>query len=286
MRSIPPALLALPLAIAAASCARKEPPATPDVVALALPALPADPADPAWADAPPHVAPLLLQDIVEPRLLTPSTAEVRVRAISDGVQLAFRLDWKDSSLDDKPGAARFVDACAVQLPAQAQADVPAPQMGEPGRPVEITFWRSSWQATVDGRADDIRELYPRASVDHYPFEAASLAKGSEPQREAERRYAPARAAGNAMAGPRTSPVEDLVAAGPGSLEAAPPLGSRGRGRRTAEGWSVVISRRLPAGLAPGGRSQVAFAVWDGSHEEAGARKMRTGWIPLALLARR
>jgi hypothetical protein len=47
---------------------------------------------------------------------------------------------------------------------------------------------------------------------------------------------------------------------------------------------VIIVRPLPGGLTPAVRSQVAFAVWEGSKDEAGARKMRTGWIPLALKA--
>jgi hypothetical protein len=29
-------------------------------------------------------------------------------------------------------------------------------------------------------------------------------------------------------------------------------------------------------------SQIAFAVWEGAHTEVGARKMRTGWVPLIL----
>ncbi len=43
--------------------------------------------------------------------------------------------------------------------------------------------------------------------------------------------------------------------------------SEGRGHRVGEAWEVVISRPLPAGLGPGKRSQVAFAVWDGEREE-------------------
>jgi hypothetical protein len=47
---------------------------------------------------------------------------------------------------------------------------------------------------------------------------------------------------------------------------------------------VVIVRPLPAGVKAGGRSRVAIAVWQGQKGEVGARKMRTGWIPLALEA--
>lgn len=270
----------------AAACRGKGPAETPEVVVLAARGrLPAAPGDEAWSDVPVHVARLLLQDMVEPRLLSASTPDVRVQALTDGTRVAFRLSWKDEKADDVSAPARFADACAVQLPAKSAPDLPAPQMGEPGRPVEITMWRACWQAWADGRGDSIRDLHPRAAPDHYPFEAAALRPGSEDQRAMALRYAPARALGNDMAGPRTNPVQDLSAEGPGTLTPAPGRGSTGRGVRSDEGWAVLITRPLPAGLAPGGRTQVAFAVWQGSREEVGARKMRSGWIPLKLEAR-
>jgi DMSO reductase family type II enzyme heme b subunit len=263
------------------SCAR-EPEPTPDVVAVMRADLPADPGDAAWRDAPVHLSGLLLQDLVEPRLMEPSTTQVRAQAITNGIDVAFRLEWDDPEGDDLPQAGQFVDAAAVQVPVELTADLPAPQMGETGRSVEITYWRASWQAVVDGRGDDIQDVYPGATVDHYPFEAASLDEGSSEQQEMASRYAPARALGNMMAGPRTSPVEDLVASGPSTLEPGPSTNSAGHGVRTDTGWAVVISRRLPNDVRPGGRGQVAFAVWQGSNDEAGSRKMRTGWVPLTV----
>jgi DMSO reductase family type II enzyme heme b subunit len=103
-------------------------------------------------------------------------------------------------------------------------------------------------------------------------------------REMEERYAPARAVGNLMAGPREKPVEDLVAEGPGTIRPAGTSRSDGRGARGESGWSVVLSRPLPEALAGGGRSQVAFAVWEGTNQESGSRKMRTAWIPLFVKA--
>lgn len=272
-------------AVALASCSRT-PTFAPEVVAVPAPVLPSDPADRAWEAFPVHRAPMLLQDLVEPRLMTPSTAEVRVRAASDGSRVAFRIEWDDASKEDLPGPAKFADACAVQLPARTEPDVPAPQMGEIGKPVEIAQWRATWQAVVDGRPDDIHALYPGAATPHYPFDAASLPPGSPDQVAMAQRYAPARALGNAMAGPRKQPVEDLVAEGPGSLHPAPKAISEGKGSRTPTGWAVVISRPLPAGLSPGGRTQVAFAVWQGDAGEVGARKMRTAWTPMKLEGRK
>jgi hypothetical protein len=133
---------------------------------------------------------------------------------------------------------------------------------------------------VDGRGDSLKDLYPNATVDHYPFEAKSLEPGSPDQRAMEARYAPARALGNSMAGPRQKPVQDLIAEGPGTLAPAETTFAEGRGRRSPDGWAVVISRPLPEGLDRQGQAQIAFAVWEGTHHEAGARKMRTPWTTL------
>jgi len=257
-----------------------------EVVAVRRTALAVDPGASEWSSAPEFRAPLQLQDMVEPRLLSASTPEVHVKAMSDGTRVVFRLEWPDATKNDMPGTGRFSDACAVQLPAVTQPDVPAPQMGEPGRPVEITYWRAFWQAMVDGRPDTINAIYPAASVDHYPFDAPSLAQGSPEQQAMALRYAPARELGNDMAGPREKPVEDLVADGPSTLHPAEKAHSDGRGVRAGNGWTVVLSRPLPSGLAPGTRTEVAFAVWDGENQEAGARKMRTGWVPLLVEASR
>jgi hypothetical protein len=273
----------LGLSVLLASGCRRGVPPTNEVVAPRADRLSLDPADSAWKDAPEHTAKLVLQDLVDPRLMQPSTQEVRVRSLTNGSDIAFRLQWADPVLNDLPGAGRFVDGCAIQIPRTIERDAPDPQMGQQGRPVDIVFWRADWQASVNGRKDTIQSLYPHASVDHYPFAAKPLEAGSPAQQEMARRYAPAEAAGNRRAGPRQQPVEDLVAEGPGTLSPAPGGSSRGRGVRTSDGWSVVLSRKLPEGLVPKVRTQIAFAIWEGSHHEAGARKMRTGWIPLAML---
>lgn len=282
MNNIIRLFIALALFSLTASGCRRAVATTTEVVAIQSKDVPAAPTDKAWDDVPEHQAKLLLQDLVEPRLMNASTAEVRVRAITNGTEMAFRLEWDDKTQNDLPGPARFMDACAVQVPSKLEANVPDPQMGGQGKTVEITYWRADWQASVDGRPDSIKQIYPNASVDHYPFEARSLEKGSAAQQEMATRYAPARALGNRRVGPRDTPVEDLIADGPGTLSPAPPAGSKGKGIKTDDGWAVVITRRLPNGLAPGGRTQAAFAVWEGSHNETGARKMRTGWIPLLM----
>jgi DMSO reductase family type II enzyme heme b subunit len=278
-----PARLAAPVlvlaCVAAAGC-QQQTRLVPEVVAARAATLPAGPHDEAWLTAPEHVAKMIPQDLVEPRLLKPTTGDVRVRAITDGRQVVFRLEWADGDPSDRPGPGRMVDACAIQIPRDFAPEPPAPQMGDDSGIVEVTYWRADWQATVDGRGDSIRDLYPNASIDHYPADAASLEQGSAAQKEMALRYSPARALGNVRGGPRSVPVEDLVATGPGTLGPGPSLGSNGKGVHRNGGWSVTISRPWPAGVGPGQRTYVALAVWQGSEGEVGARKMRTGWIPL------
>jgi len=263
----------------AAGCSRG-PKLVNEVVARETAQLPQEPEDRAWNSAPEHRAALLPQDLVEPRLMKPSTPEVAVRALTNGTEIAFRLEWADDSKDDLPGPSRMVDACAVQLPEKIEPDLPEPQMGQQGRAVLLSYWRADWQAWADGRGDTIRDLYPNATVDHYPFEAKPLEPGSAARQEMERLYSPATASGNRGAGPRKSPVESLIATGPGTLAPAPGQDSSGRGVFQKNRWLVVIRRPLPEGLGRDQRTHAAFAVWQGSKQESGARKMRTGWIPL------
>jgi DMSO reductase family type II enzyme heme b subunit len=265
------------------ACKKAEPPVSDaEVKAVAEKTIPSTIEDRVWEGVPFHPAKLLMQDVVEPRLMQASTSTVRVQAVTDGQQIAFRLSWNDPTQDDLPGPGRFEDAVAVQLPAKTVPDVPNPQMGEDGKPVEITFWSANFQALVNGRKDEITAIYPQAKIDHYPFEATSLKAGSPAQQEMAKRYAPARNAGNPISGPRTVPVQDLVAEGPGTLRAAEKAISTGVGKHSKDGWTVLLIRPLPSGAQIGARTQVAFAVWEGSHQEVGARKMRSGWIPLAI----
>jgi DMSO reductase family type II enzyme heme b subunit len=273
------------LAVILPACGAPPPPPATEVQAVWLTTLPSGGEDTAWKEIPLYVAEMLPQDLVDPRLLEASTPRVNVQAAHDGSRMALRLAWDDATQNERPGPARFSDACAIQVPQRTAPDLPDPQMGNPGRPVEISYWRASWQAAAAGGADDIKSLYPGAVVDHYPFEAPSLTPGSVAQQQFAARYAPAEALGARREGPRERPVEDLVAEGPGTLRPAERTISEGAGRRTSSGWDVLIVRPIPNGLAPGGRSQIALGIWEGANGEVGGRKMRSGWIPLFMEAR-
>ncbi len=263
------------------SCRRAIVP-TPDVQVISAKNVTLEANDSVWNNAPTHVSKLILQDLVEPRQIEVSTREVQVQAITNGTEIAFRIEWLDETNNDKAAPHNFIDGCAVQVPIKIAESVPAPQMGEVGKTVQISYWRADWQAIVDGRADEITSIYPNSKPDHYPFNAKSLENNPEAQKEAALRYAPARALGNNRQGPREQPVEDLIAEGPGTLSPNPQAFSKGKGIRIDKSWAVVITRPLPEGFSKEKPSQIAFAIWEGSHGETGARKMRTGWVTLTM----
>lgn len=71
-----------------------------------------------------------------------ATRRVRVSALHDGAQLAFRLEWEDASENATlPDDDRFPDAAAVLLPSAPEA--PLITMGAPGAAVTAWYWRAN-----------------------------------------------------------------------------------------------------------------------------------------------
>jgi DMSO reductase family type II enzyme heme b subunit len=81
-------------------------------------------------------------------------------------------------------------------------------------------------------------------------------------------------------------VQDLMAEGFGSLTPRATQSAEGQGRHDGRRWHVVITRPLAAegdsaaSLEAGVATSIAFAVWNGSQGEVGARKGWASWIPL------
>lgn len=275
------------------SCGRKPAVDTTQVSSRSTPTAPVgDPDALAWLEAPECPAKLMVQDVTEPRLMAPGAELLRVRSLHDDKAIAFRLEWDDETESVIPESGRGSDAVAIQFPLVGGSDVPDPAMGEPGKAVRIWYWKSVWQdddaRASSGGGDRVTALYPRASIDHYPFQAASLQTDPSLAREVERRYAPARAVGNPIAArPPGRTVQVLMAEGFGNTSVAPQQDGTGLGRYRAGRWVTIITRPIDAGrdLAPltlGARSYLAVAVWDGAAGHTGSRKMRSGWIPLVV----
>jgi Ethylbenzene dehydrogenase len=251
--------------------------------------LPADDPEAAfWNDVPETRVPLLIQDVAEPRLIEAGVQYVLLRAAHDGARIAFRATWEDPDAQGLLDVDRFSDAFALQFPATGlEGPLPDAMMGEKDRPVAIVHWSFARQRRSDGLPHGVTALFPNATTDHYPPDAAP----DEETRTAMRtRYSPSRAAENPVTTDRpTTAVTDLLAEGFGTLTPAKATVSSGRGIHANGSWTVVISRPLDlagssgTSLANGRSSMLAIAVWNGKAAHVGARKMRSSWIRIEIV---
>jgi hypothetical protein len=169
----------------------------------------------------------------------------------------------------------FADAAAVQF--SLKGTEPFVGMGDAQNPVNLWQWKAAWQADSEKGRADIETAYANRHVDFYPR--------TEPV------FITARAAGNLLAAvEHPSPVEDLNAAGFGTLEAQPAAAQNvaGKGVWTDGQWHVVFLRSLQSKdpgdqqFEPGGSVPVAFAVWGGAHGDRDGQKAVSTWYRLTL----
>jgi DMSO reductase family type II enzyme heme b subunit len=234
-----------------------------------------DPFAEAWEDLPEYEATLQPQNVATPMLATGSVDRLRIRALHDGSWVAFRLEWEDDTDDHNVTTSTFSDACAIQFPA-TRTGLGSPMMGNDGAPVDIVYFRASWAVE-----DNMAELYPNMPPIYHPPEAA--AEG-EARTAMEAAYRPSYAAHNPTVDrPEGASVIAFSAAGFGTLSPGEGgLETDGGGTYRDGHWYVILARSIgEAGtsvVAPGQRTSVAFAVWNGSNGEVGSRKNRSDWI--------
>lgn len=242
-----------------------------------------DPAADAWKGAERTYVALAPQQIAQPFLDKAGVTALDARALHNGTEVALLLEWDDDSVDDLDGIRRYHDAVAVQLPTKGGA-APALTMGAPGNPVHILQWRATWQRDIDtGGNTGVDQIYPEVVHDVMPDDIL-------PAKTAQL-YWVGREAGNPLSqNVRSTPVEEVVAEGLGSVTHLPNQTASGRGVNEDGRWHVVVavpSARAGVGeaLAPGTTWPVAFAVWLGSEENRGGRKHIANWQTLLLEAK-
>jgi mono/diheme cytochrome c family protein len=219
--------------------------------------------------------------------------EITVRALHDGTQIALLLIWSDATPDHTAMRPQdFRDAVAVQF-----SLTPAPPffaMGDRARYVNIWMWKSERQADLEPAFQDLEKVYPNLGIDSYPNSKISaleqptrhaLTLGSDPT------FVTGWGAGNIVSDPlRTSPAEDLVAQGFGTLRARPRQDQAvdARGVYATGTYRVMLRRDLvgrgsqAVTLAPGATVPVGFAVWNGSAGDRDGKKSVTIWQDLVL----
>jgi DMSO reductase family type II enzyme heme b subunit len=120
------------------------------LVAKLVEKLPSDPEDPLWDSVDYLDIPMVGQIIVEPRMFTPRVDNVRVQAVYNDKDVAFRLVWDDST-ETKPDPVSeiFKDAIAVQFPVTVPTGSKRPYflMGDDENPVYL--WSSERSDAIE-----------------------------------------------------------------------------------------------------------------------------------------
>lgn len=285
----PPAVHAAVVLAAPAAASAQAPAQAPgqdlQVIAIADAGAALDPDHADWLKAPPLQVPLLPQQIAMPRLMTATVASVEARAMADGKEIAFRVQWQDATKDELVEQSRFGDGVALQFPLDKDAPF---IMGAEGLRVHVLNWKAQWQRDVDRGFQDVEDTRPNTWSDLYWF-----TKGERPYRvpdsfrdERSHAWFPAMVAGNAVARwDRKQPVEELVAAGFGTSRNRKTNNTRARGVWRDGTWTVVLVRPMKTGDEldypfDGSKQElVGFAVWNGSAENVGGRKHHSMWTP-------
>jgi hypothetical protein len=260
--------------------------ATVHVVRSDVPLPVNDPWAAAWDAVRPIEVTLSGQAVAPPRLLIPSVATVRARAMVDDERFAMLLEWADPTSDeDVLDVGRFADQAAMQFALGSGTSV---CMGQQAGALNIWHWKADWAADLAARKD-IEQRFPNAPQDeHVPpglAEGAGLGPGG---------FLTGRAAGNPRSAlTHPSAVEDLIAAGFGTLTPEPfdRQDVAGASSYRDGTWRVVMSRRLDNGdpndaaLEAGRSLVVAFAVWDGARGDRNGLKSVSAWLSLVIPAR-
>jgi mono/diheme cytochrome c family protein len=260
--------------------------------------LPAGPMDPAWNQARP------LYVAMTPLWWTENRIEgVVVQALHNEEELAVRFSWIDPTLDDR--AVRhdeFRDAVAIQF---SMSSDPPFYMGSPGQygGVNIWMWKADRQKNITSGYQDVDAPFPNRVTDQYPEQTFKFKDMSVVEAPHERiiqhdpLFVTAWRAGNLVADPKlTTPVECLVARGPGTLSGKPADVQLVQGQAVYERgvWYVQMQRSmaLPHGHEEGEADErafrsgdylpVSFAIWNGSAGDRDGKKNISIWQKLVI----
>ena len=221
-----------------------------------------NPSDSAWEAIPPIPIPLSGQIITRPVWPAPSAKAISVRSLHNGEEIAFLLEWRDVTRNERLTPGVFRDGVAVALPL---GDAPAFFcMGQLDHYVNIWHWKADWQSDVDRRA--------------------ARAKEKKRKRGGIRRFE--------VIPRRPSSVEDLIGGGFSTLTSKRRQGRiQGQAEWKQGYWRVVMKRPLThdgddqeneAILVPGRMQAVAFAVWNGENMERNGQKAVASWLQLMM----
>lgn len=261
--------------------------------------LPDGPMDDTWARARPlyvGMTPLWWEDNRMEGLI--------VQAVHNGHDLAIRLAWIDPSRDDS--AVRqdeFRDAVAIQF---SLASDPPFYMGNSGPKggVNIWMWKADRQKNIEEGYQDVDSAFPGRVDDFYPEQESrptGISVFDWPYQSITTHaslFITAWGAGNLIADPTLkTPVECLVARGPGTLSGKPSEVQVVQGKAVYDRglWYVQLQRTMDLPhehvsegevdervFKPGDYLPVSFAIWNGSTGDRDGKKNISIWQKLVI----
>ena len=243
-----------------------------------------DLAAPYWKKAKVEKITLMAQPMVAPRPKTTTTAELEVQSVHNASEIAFRVRWKDTEKSEAGRLGEFSDALAIQFPVKTKEPPPPVFMGAKDDPVHIFHWRAQYQRDVEKGKPEMKDLYPNISIDIYPMEYPDWGKLEQVDAQKREVFSPGKASGNPQSYEKSG-VDEIFAEGFSTSSVQIPHGASAHAKWENGQWTLIIVRPLMieggSTLTPGGKSNVAFAAWQGGKGEVGSRKCVTMmWTPL------
>ncbi len=261
--------------------------------------LPANPKDAGWNQARPVYVGLTPLWWTEARI-----EGLVVQALHNDEELALRLTWLDPTPDARAvKTEEFRDAVAIQF--SLSSDPPF-YMGDATQHggVNIWMWKADREKNIADGYQDVDAAFPQRAVDLYdecPIRAKDMSLVDWPHgsiTEHNSTYITAWGAGNLVSDPTLkTPVECLVARGPGTLTGKPANVQVVQGQAVYERgvWMVQLRRTLELPCNHGEAAEpderlfragdylpVSFAIWDGSAGDRDGKKNISIWQRLVI----
>jgi hypothetical protein len=233
--------------------------------------------DDVWETIKPYRQPLQKQFLEVPKPADIGVKEVFVQSINDGKYIAFRLVWKDATINETPRIMDFSDGAAIQFPVSGEV-FPEYFMGEEKAPVHILYWKAWRSKDKKSGFQTTKTAYPNMTTDIYTFDYPVKGTGTEKTQAEKDIFIPGRAAKNPMSFPSKGIIAELSSAGPGTITSKKVDNTSGEAEWEEGEWSVVIRRPFTVNdpesvqFKAGERTPIAFAIWEGDRMESGGRK--------------
>ncbi len=240
--------------------------------------LPSSPTEDAWDQARPLYVGLTPLWWTEERI-----EGLVVQALHNDEELAIRLSWIDPTIDNRSVRHdEFRDAVAIQFSLSSDPPFYMGDTDEHGG-VNIWLWKADRQKDIADGYQDVDAAFPDRAIDMYPEQVVRLVDlpaGEWPLARITKHdplFITPWGAANLVADPKLqTPVESLVARGPGTLSAKPANVQSVSGQAVYERgvWYVQLQRHMTfldergrGGerlFKPGDYLPVSFAIWNGS----------------------